>query len=145
MALLPQLWKSGAGTFKTEQTAGRWITYKAVPMGAKKGVVAYRLVAPAATYTPTTTPTTYTPTSSPASSSSSPLGLPTLRRGNKGPSVVALQQRLGIDADGDFGKKTEQAVIAFQRSQGLSPDGVVGKNTWIALTGARDPTGWART
>ncbi len=41
--LLPQLWKTGAGTRKTEQTAGRWITYRAENMKAgKKGVVAYR-------------------------------------------------------------------------------------------------------
>ena len=42
--LLPILWKTGAGSRKTEQTAGRWITYKAEPMKAgKKGVVAYRV------------------------------------------------------------------------------------------------------
>jgi len=41
--LLPQLWKTGQGTRKTEQTAGRWITYRAENMKAgKKGVVAYR-------------------------------------------------------------------------------------------------------
>jgi len=45
-ALLSQLWSAGAGTFKTEQTSGRWITYRATPMGAKKGVVAYRLKNP---------------------------------------------------------------------------------------------------
>lgn len=42
-ALLPQLWKYGAGTKKTEMTSGRWITYRAEPMGKKKGVVAYRV------------------------------------------------------------------------------------------------------
>jgi hypothetical protein len=42
--LLPQLWKTGAGSRKTEQTAGRWITYQAQPMKAgKKGVVAFRV------------------------------------------------------------------------------------------------------
>ncbi len=41
--LLPILWKQGARARKTEQTAGRWITYEAQPMGAKKGVVAYRV------------------------------------------------------------------------------------------------------
>lgn len=45
-ALLSQLWAGGAGTFKTEQTSGRWITYRATPMGQKKGVVAYRLSNP---------------------------------------------------------------------------------------------------
>ena len=42
-ALLSQLWASGAGTFKIEQTSGRWIAYRATAMGAKKGVVAYKL------------------------------------------------------------------------------------------------------
>lgn len=44
--LLGQLWKFGPGTRKTEQTAGRWITYQAEAMGKKrekKGVVAYRV------------------------------------------------------------------------------------------------------
>lgn len=42
--LLTQLWRSGAGTFKTEQTAGRWITYRAEKVrSGKQGVVAYRL------------------------------------------------------------------------------------------------------
>ncbi len=134
--LLPQLWKSGAGTFKTEQTSGRWITYRATPMGSMKGVVAYRLVdassAPSGnTFTqnaaPTATPATY------FEPSSSSVSLPTLRRGSKGPSVVTLQERLGIEADGDFGPKTERAVTSFQSAHGLSPDGVVGRNTWTAL------------
>ncbi len=138
--LLPQLWKSGEGTFKTEQTSGRWITYRATKMGTLKGVVAYRLVNPAGAISPGGTyavaPRTATSSSTvPASYSepSSSVSLPTLRRGAKGPSVVTLQQRLGIEADGDFGPKTERAVIAFQSSRGLSPDGVVGKNTWTAL------------
>lgn len=43
--LVQQLWSGGAGTFKTEQTAGRWITYRAeVVKSGKKGVVAYRVV-----------------------------------------------------------------------------------------------------
>lgn len=42
-ALLPALWKQGANARKTEQTAGRWITYVAQAMGKKKGVVAYRI------------------------------------------------------------------------------------------------------
>ncbi len=44
--LLATLWKYGPGTRKTEQTAGRWITYQAEAMGKKrekKGVVAYRV------------------------------------------------------------------------------------------------------
>jgi murein L,D-transpeptidase YcbB/YkuD len=138
--LLSQLWRSGEGTFKTEQTSGRWITYRATKMGTLKGVVAYRLVSPDSTANLTNsrptataaTPISYSAPSSP-SSPSSRLSLPTLRRGSKGPSVVTLQQRLGIDADGAFGPATERAVKAFQSSHGLSVDGVVGRDTWTAL------------
>jgi hypothetical protein len=43
-ALLPALWAKGAGATKTEQTAGRWITYQAQAMaGGKKGVVAFKV------------------------------------------------------------------------------------------------------
>ena len=46
--LLPQLWAHGAGTWKTEKTADRWVTYKATPMAeGKKGVVAYTTTAAA--------------------------------------------------------------------------------------------------
>lgn len=42
-ALVSQLWSSGAGTFKVENTAGRWIAYRAeLVRSGKKGVVAYR-------------------------------------------------------------------------------------------------------
>lgn len=41
--LLQQLWNRGSGAWKTEQTAGRWITYQAaVVASGKKGVVAFR-------------------------------------------------------------------------------------------------------
>jgi peptidoglycan hydrolase-like protein with peptidoglycan-binding domain len=49
--------------------------------------------------------------------------------------VEAVQRRLGIGVDGDFGAKTEAAVKEFQRNRGLDPDGVVGKQTWAALFG----------
>jgi hypothetical protein len=42
-ALVNQLWARGSGTFKIEQTAGRWIAYRAeVVASGKKGVVAFR-------------------------------------------------------------------------------------------------------
>jgi len=57
-ALLPELWKRGAGATKTEQTAGRWITYQAQAMGAgKKGVVAFRVRDGAMPATPRRQPT----------------------------------------------------------------------------------------
>jgi len=47
--------------------------------------------------------------------------------------VKALQARLGVAVDGDFGPLTEARVIAFQRAHGLTPDGVVGATTRAAL------------
>jgi len=42
--LVSQLWSSGSGTYKIEQTAGRWIGFRAeLVKSGKKGVVAYRL------------------------------------------------------------------------------------------------------
>lgn len=41
--LVSPLWKGGAGTFKIEQTGGRWIAYRAEKVrSGKQGVVAYR-------------------------------------------------------------------------------------------------------
>lgn len=64
--------------------------------------------------------------------------LPTLRKGNRGPSVLKLQQALkehgyNIKADGIFGDKTLEAVMAFQAENGLVVDGVVGSKTWGKL------------
>lgn len=151
-ALIPTLWAHGPGTFKTEQTAGRWITYRATPMGSKKGVVAFKLatepsvrppeikVGPAEIVTPAPAPSPR-PTPAPAVAvpvSHSPVALSTLRLKSPrmtGPDVVTLQKRLGLSADGVFGSGTHAAVIAFQRSKGLTPDGIVGRQTWAALFG----------
>ena len=54
----------------------------------------------------------------------------TIRRGSSGRVVKALQKAIGVEADGQFGPKTEAAVVAFQRSKGLDPDGIVGPRTW---------------
>ena len=64
--------------------------------------------------------------------------LPTLRKGNRGPSVLKLQEALkergySIRADGIFGDKTLEAVKAFQAENGHVVDGVVGAKTWGTL------------
>lgn len=67
--------------------------------------------------------------------------LSVLRRGDKGEQVKALQRMLcamGYDlgtakVDGDFGKKTCEAVRAYQKKNNLTVDGIVGKNTWSKL------------
>lgn len=58
---------------------------------------------------------------------------PTLRRGDSGEHVQALQRKLGINPPGPFGPKTEAAVREFQRGRGMVPDGIVGPKTWVAL------------
>ena len=53
----------------------------------------------------------------------------TLRVGSRGLPVKMLQNRLGITADGIFGKNTKLAVQAFQLKNHLVADGIVGKIT----------------
>jgi peptidoglycan hydrolase-like protein with peptidoglycan-binding domain len=47
--------------------------------------------------------------------------------------VKALQARLGVAVDGDFGPLTEAKVIAFQRAHDLTPNGIVNAATRAAL------------
>ena len=77
----------------------------------------------------------------------------TIRRGSKGPDVVECQIdliKLGYDlspygADGNFGRKTEEAVKSFQSTHNdqngnpLKVDGIVGSGTWWALDEAVKP------
>lgn len=56
-----------------------------------------------------------------------------LNIGNKGEEVKRLQEALGINNDGIFGKQTEEAVKLFQKKNGLEVDGIVGDKTWAAL------------
>ena len=56
-----------------------------------------------------------------------------LKIGNKGEEVKRLQEALGINNDGIFGKQTEDAVKIFQKKNGLEVDGIVGDKTWAAL------------
>ena len=56
-----------------------------------------------------------------------------LKKGSRGPAVVAVQKALGIPADGIFGRQTRRAVVRFQRSRGLAVDGIVGPATRAAL------------
>jgi lysozyme len=56
-----------------------------------------------------------------------------LRNGSRGNDVKELQRRLGITADGIFGRDTEAAVRAFQQRKGLGVDGIVGPRTAAKL------------
>ena len=50
-----------------------------------------------------------------------------------GDGVRAVQQAVGVPADGVFGKQTARAVRTFQEKHGLKADGIVGPATWEAL------------
>lgn len=68
-----------------------------------------------------------------------------LRSGDRGPQVLALQQRLTAlgywsgAPDGAYGDLTRQAVIAVQKASGLTRDGVVGPQTRTALASGVRP------
>ena len=59
----------------------------------------------------------------------------TVREGDSGNAVRAIQVLLAIQNTGSFGSTTDQVVRQFQSSQGLTVDGVVGPNTWQAAFG----------
>ncbi|MFC5804254.1 penicillin-insensitive murein endopeptidase [Streptomyces formicae] len=63
----------------------------------------------------------------------------TVRQGDNGPAVQALQSLLnakrgaGLGVDGAFGSATHAAVSTFQSHAGVGVDGVVGTTTWKNL------------
>jgi putative chitinase len=63
-----------------------------------------------------------------------------LKNGSKGDEVKKLQEKLGVEAIGTFGPKTEAAVKAWQKANGLKDDGIVGPKTWAKLFGKSEPT-----
>jgi putative chitinase len=63
-----------------------------------------------------------------------------LKNGSKGEDVKKLQTKLGVEAIGTFGPKTEAAVKAWQKANGLKDDGIVGPTTWSILFGESKPT-----
>jgi peptidoglycan hydrolase-like protein with peptidoglycan-binding domain len=67
-----------------------------------------------------------------------------LREGDTGPAVAAVQRRLGVTADGDFGPITLAAVRGFQARHGLVVDGEVGVHTLAALRRVRVAPGGGR-
>ena len=64
-----------------------------------------------------------------------------LKEGSKGAQVKSLQQLLtakgyALLADGEFGKKTAEAVRKYQSDRKLFVDGIVGAKTWGDILGA---------
>ena len=89
---------------------------------------------------PTSVPTEIpTPTQAPTLTPT-PTEPPTLRQGDKGQDVKQLQEQLiklgylSGAADGDFGKKTAQAVRDFQVCNHLKEDGIFGSACWDTLS-----------
>ncbi|WP_329412254.1 peptidoglycan-binding protein [Nocardia vinacea] len=68
-----------------------------------------------------------------------PVGNCSLRQGNSGDAVKALQTTLwkcygqNISRDGDFGPNTKSALIHAQRAAGASDDGIFGPETFSKL------------
>ena len=56
-----------------------------------------------------------------------------LRKGDEGPLVAKLQVKLGVEAIGKFGPKTEAALKTWQAANGLTPDGIAGPFTLSRL------------
>lgn len=48
-----------------------------------------------------------------------------------------IQNSLGVENDGKFGKETEKAVVKFQRLFGMRADGIVGIDTWKKILGVK--------
>lgn len=101
---------------------------------------------PRVTPTPRTTPTPGPsastrpkPKPKPTTSPEAPRPRTDLRPGDRGPKVLALQERLsGLgywlgEPDGHYGSLTQQAVWALQKTAGISRDGRVGPKTQRAL------------
>jgi lipoprotein-anchoring transpeptidase ErfK/SrfK len=69
---------------------------------------------------------------------------PDLGPGSRGPSVLALEQRLdaihyAVQVDGVFGDDDTEAVYAFQKIEGLPRTGLVTRTFWQRLLVARTP------
>ena len=56
-----------------------------------------------------------------------------LKKGHRGSAVKAVQRKLGLKADGNFGSGTAAAVKRFQKRKGLDADGIVGPATRRAM------------
>jgi hypothetical protein len=56
-------------------------------------------------------------------------GAPATKSAVSGSTVVALQQALGVSADGVIGPVTRRAIRNYQRNQGLTVDGIAGPQT----------------
>lgn len=124
--------------------AGCQATPPAPPVAAPDGSPTPSVAAPATpapSTAPPTGPASVTPSPSvvaPAPTTPGPSPA-TLRPGDSGPAVLALQQRLTAlgywlgNVDGRYGTSTQHAVTALQKAAGLARDGIAGPATLAAL------------
>jgi len=56
-----------------------------------------------------------------------------LKVGSRGEDVKKIQEALGLEADGVFGKMTQAAVMEWQGENGLTRDGIVGPKTMAKM------------
>lgn len=63
------------------------------------------------------------------------LVLETVKKGSRGSTVKALQEKLGLSADGAFGPGTERALKEWQSANGLVADGIAGPATLAKILG----------
>lgn len=52
-----------------------------------------------------------------------------LKDGTRGSTVKALQEKLGVTADGQFGAGTQKALMEYQKANALKADGFAGPAT----------------
>lgn len=56
-----------------------------------------------------------------------------LKTGMAGEPVKRLQQKLGVNADGQFGPATDAALKDYQKKNGLAVDGIAGPDTFAHM------------
>lgn len=81
---------------------------------------------------PPSMPPPPTPPNSDAGGAIGGVGLSTVRRGDTGGAVAAVQRIVGVTADGVFGPLTERAVRRWQAIHSLVSDGIWGPKSWRA-------------
>jgi putative chitinase len=73
--------------------------------------------------------------SAPVAATKSSTSYQTIKKGSKNDTVKAVQEALGLAADGIFGAGTEKAVKDWQAKNGLDADGIAGPATLKKLLG----------
>lgn len=143
---------SDAGGPASQTSTGRSTT---APSASSTGTSSGRPSSSGTSSSSTSSSSAGSSSSAPSNSSSSSTSRPSpsatprdtsLRPGDSGPRVRALQRSLtrlgywGGTADGTYGGLTEQAVLALQKQAGLDRDGVAGPRTLRAVAKGTRPT-----